>query len=183
VLFGVALGLSWWLIGAHGALGDLLALGSRLAPGFARTDLLLGVRSAAGSWLLHVPSSIRNALILVFLLLLLRALLRNQWLAGAALTLFLASLALNDRHPVMNGLEALALYGILVVAIVRLGLLTVAVGTLVEGLTRDIPITMNASAWYFGNAAFMVASVLGLALWGFFTSIAGRKLWKQDLFG
>ena len=56
----VACAATLWLIGAHGGLGDLLALGSRLAPGFARTDLLLGVRSAAGSWLLHVPSSIRT---------------------------------------------------------------------------------------------------------------------------
>ena len=53
----------------------------------------------------------------------------------------------------------------------------------VTGLTRDLPITSNASAWYFANAAFMVASVLALAVWGFVTSIAGRRLWKQDLFG
>jgi serine/threonine-protein kinase len=183
VLFGVAMGLSSWLIGAHGALGDLLALGSRLAPGFARTDLLLGVRSAAGSWLLHVPSSIRDSLILVFLLLLLRALLRNQWLAVAALTLFISSLALNDAHPVMNGLEAVAIYTILTVTIVRLGLLAAAVAMVVAGLARDLPITANASAWYFANAAFIVASVLALAVWGFCTSIAGRRLWKQDLFG
>jgi serine/threonine-protein kinase len=183
VLFGVGLGLIWLLIGAHGGLGDVLALGSRLPPGFARTDLLLGVRSAAGSWLLHVPSSIRDAMIFVFLLLLLRAALRSQWLAGAALTLLVSSLSLGGRYPVISGVEAVAIYGMMTLAIVRLGLLTTAVGILVGGLARDLPITANASAWYFSNAAFMLASVLALALWGYFTSIAGRRLWKQDLFG
>src|SRR5207249_2957564 len=128
----------------------------------------LGVRNALGAWLVHVPGSIRNALIALFFLFILRALLRNQLLAGAAYVLFFTLINyLGDTHPVMNALEGMLINSTIAVAIVRLGVLPVAVGEVVYGLIQAIPVTANPSAWYFGNATLMPAGALALAVWDF----------------
>jgi hypothetical protein len=38
-------------------------------------------------------------------------------------------------------------------------------------------------AWYFGGTAFVLFAAGALAVWAFHTSLGGRKLWKEDLFG
>jgi len=51
----------------------------------------------------------------------------------------------------------------------------------VDSLITYTQVTTSTSAWYFGHNVLLLASVLALAAWGFHTSIAGRRLWKQDL--
>jgi len=180
VLFGVGLGITWRLIGA---IGDLILLGPRTQPGFGQPDLLLGVRSTLGSWLLHMPNSIRGALLIFFLLFLLRVLLRNQWLAAVVTALFFTLLnALSSDHPVINGVESMLIYVIIAITLVRLGFLALAAGLFVGGVLYSVPVTFDPSAWYFGSSLFMVGSVLVLAAWAFRTSIGGQRLWKQDPF-
>ena len=45
----------------------------------------------------------------------------------------------------------------------------------------SVPVTSSLASWYAGSSAFVLASVLVLALWGFYTSLAGQRLWKGDL--
>ena len=49
-------------------------------------------------------------------------------------------------------------------------------------LLLNVPLTLDFSAWYVGNALFPLLSVVALAVWGFYNSLAGRKLWEADLF-
>ena len=58
----------------------------------------------------------------------------------------------------------------------RWGILPYVVATFTSQLLLDLPITRDASAWYFGNMALLLAIVVGLATWAFYTSLAGR-LW------
>ncbi len=51
----------------------------------------------------------------------------------------------------------------------------------VEILLANVQPTLHTSAWYMGNSLFLLACVVALATWGFHTSIAGRRLWKEDL--
>jgi hypothetical protein len=67
--------------------------------------------------------------------------------------------------------------------VVRWGLLALAVGMFVNNLLAIVPVTVRPSAWYFGSTLFMLASVVALTAWAFHASMAGRRLWKQDLFG
>ncbi len=39
-------------------------------------------------------------------------------------------------------------------------------------------ITANVSSWYFGNAIFSAVVLLGLAIYGFYTSLAGQKIFE-----
>ena len=180
VLFGIALGVGWRLIGRG---GDLLALGSRAIPTLPSTNLLLGVRQTMGALLLHVPGSVRATLAFFFLLFLLRVLLRNQWLAAAVFVLiFLPTSVLNSSQPLIDGSEALLIYSLAVVAVLRMGLLPLGVAFFVEGVLAAVPVTVRSSDWYFGSTVFMLGSIAVLATWAFFTSVAGQRLWKQNLF-
>jgi hypothetical protein len=64
----------------------------------------------------------------------------------------------------------------------RFGILALGVGWFIDNFLPGAQVSVNPSAWYFANTVFILAFVVALATWAFFTSIAGRRLWKQNLF-
>ena len=180
ILFGVLFGLVWALI-YHVLFRLQGALGAPPPP--AATDFLLGGRAVLGHGLMHALYSIRGTLSLFFLLFLLRALLRNQWLAALAFVLLFSALkVLGSDHPGVEAPIQLLFYSSLVIVVLRFGLLSLTVGILVADLLLNIPVPNSFSAWYAGSAVFLFASFLALAAWGAYTSLAGQALWKGDLF-
>jgi serine/threonine-protein kinase len=180
ILFGIALGVCWRLIGRG---GDVVALGSRAFPWGPPTDSMLGLRQMLGAVLLHVPGSVRNTLAFFFLLFLLRVILRNQWLASAAFILIiLPTNVLNSSQPLVDGTEGFLVYSLAVLAVLRMGLLPLGIAFFVEGMLSSVPITIHPSDWYFNSTVFMLGSIVALATWAFFTATAGQRLWKQDWF-
>jgi predicted Ser/Thr protein kinase len=152
------------------------------APHMGSTDVLLGIRSTVSVLFQSIPHGIRETLVFFFLIFLLRVLLRNQWLATAGFTLIMSALSyFGSKHPVVDGLLSLLVYGLVSFIVLRFGLLAMTVYIFVDIVMRNIQPTMHTSAWYFGNDLFLLACLLALAAWGFHTSIAGRRLWKQDL--
>jgi len=153
------------------------------APNLGTTDVLLGIRSTVAVCFKSIPHGIRETLIFFFIIFLLRVLLRNQWLASAGFALIFSALSYfqSHLHPVTDGLLALVIYGLLAVLVLRFGLLAMAVLIFVQQTLNGVQPTLHTSAWYMGNSLFLLACVVALAAWGFRTSIAGRRLWKQDL--
>ena len=76
-----------------------------------------------------------------------------------------------------------AIYTIAAVAVIRSGLVALAAGILTSNVLLSVPVTGNPSSWYAGGSVFGFASVLVIALWGFYTSLAGQRLWKGDSLG
>lgn len=180
ILFGVLFGLAWtlifhvlfWLQGVQGA-----------PPPLASTDFLLGGRGALGHGLMHALYSIRGTLILFFLLFLLRALLRKQWLAAMAfILLFTVLRVLGATHPGVEVPAQLMIYSVAVIVVLRFGLVSLAAGLLVADLLLNAPAANSLSTWYAGSTVCLFASILALAAWGAYTSLAGQPLWKGDLF-
>jgi hypothetical protein len=68
------------------------------------------------------------------------------------------------------------------VAVARFGLVTHAAGILTANLLLTVPVPVSLTSWYAGAAVFVFATILGLAGWGFYTSLGGQKLWKGDIF-
>jgi hypothetical protein len=62
----------------------------------------------------------------------------------------------------------------------RWGLTTLTTGLFAGNLLLAVPATTNLSAWYAPDAFVFVAVPLGLAAWGFYTSLGG-KLISGDL--
>jgi len=109
-------------------------------------------------------------------------LLRNQWLASAGFALIFSALSyFQSHHPLTDGLLSLVIYGLVAFIVLRFGLLAMTVYIFVDGTLSGVQPTLHTAAWYMGNSLFLLACVVALAAWGFHTSIAGRRLWKQDL--
>jgi serine/threonine-protein kinase len=180
VLFGVVMGMLWNMIGA---IGDAFGRIVEAEPSFHNTGFLLGMRATLAEQTAQVSGSVRLTLVFFFMLFILRVLLRNQWLAaGAFVAVWTGLQTLGSSHPWIALPVLIAIYSIAAVALVRFGLVTLAVAAYTTDSIGNVPITLNPSAWYFGSTVFVLASVVLLAAWAFHAATAGRKLFAADLF-
>ena len=61
-------------------------------------------------------------------------------------------------------------------------LMTLAVGVLTVDVLLNVPISLDFSNWYAARSLCVVLGFVLIAAWGFYTSLAGQRLWKEDLF-
>jgi serine/threonine-protein kinase len=113
----------------------------------------------------------------VFLLVLLRVLLRREWAAVAVWIVILSlQLLLASEARLVVGvlalLEMLTFYGV----IRRFGLVAMMVAGFVLQVSLDFPVTFDSSAWYAGYGYVALAIVAAIAVYGFRTSLAGRPV-------
>ena len=114
------------------------------------------------------------------MLLLLRIVLRSVWLAACGFVLVnTVFFCLQEPEATYSTWICIGLAVTLCAWIlVRFGLLaTVVAYAVVAFLT--LPITTDSSAFYFGNGLLVMGLVFALALYGFFTSLAGRPLFRD----
>jgi serine/threonine-protein kinase len=163
------------LLGAAMGVASALIIRIDGGNGFVPNELLLGFRSTTGELLLHTILAMRSALMIFFLLFVLRALLRNQWVGAAALAMLFAALnMLSSSHPLWAGLSTLLYFGLLMVALLRWGLTALFVGFLVADLLLMTPSTTDGSAWFLGPTIFIALLPVVLATWAFLTSASQR---------
>jgi predicted Ser/Thr protein kinase len=180
LLSGVLLGLLWALL-FECFLLVLQRLGA--SPQLGTMAYLNGARDTAGAWLGLLLRSIRSTLIFFLVLFLLRVLLRRRWLASAAFVILLSLPSILASHyPLVEGPVRLAVYSIAAVAVVRFGLVTLAAGILTVELLLNVPMTATLSSWYAPAMVVVFLTVLALAVWGFWTSLAGQRLFTGDAF-
>lgn len=179
VLFGVLLGLVWILVfQVHHFL--LTRLGE--APPFFSTDYLVGTRSAFGAWLSQIPASILGTLQFFFLLLVLKIVLRRDWLATIVFVAIFGTMrSLGSAHWTVEALTSVVVYGIAAVIVLRFGLVPLACAIFTIDMLANVPFTANFSAWYMSASVFALLSVVALAAWGFYNSLGGEPLWKPDV--
>jgi serine/threonine-protein kinase len=180
VLYGVAMGTLWRVIND---IDVLISHAVGVAPGMHNSSFLEGTRSVLAAWTVQFPSAIRGTLLFFFMLFILRVLLRNQWLAaGVFVAIWSVFQTLASAHPLIDGPAVTAIYLIAAVALVRFGLVTLAVAVFTTDSIGNLPITFNPSIWYFWGPIFVMAGVILLAVWAFRAATAGRKLFAADLF-
>jgi hypothetical protein len=141
-----------------------------------------GLRSTIGVMLQEALYAIRNVLMYFFILFILRMLLRSQWAAVIAFTaLFTLFNALGNDRAWLGGLLGVLYFGTVAFVIVRFGgLLAFVVGAFVSSLLFDAVITLDSSAWYFGNTVFVLAVIASLAVWAFYTATGRRPFRAAD---
>jgi predicted Ser/Thr protein kinase len=119
---------------------------------------------------------------MLLLLILLVTIFRKQWLATAVLWALYASvlgLAFAGDAPWFNWLGTSLIATIIVVGISRFGLLTMVAFHVFFTLSFHNALSANVSGWYFGNTIFSAIALLGLAIYGFYTSLAGQKIFES----
>jgi hypothetical protein len=132
---------------------------------------------------MHLLISVRGTVILFFLFVLLRVLLRRPWLAAGAFVLILsATKFLGSSHPGVEVPFQFLIYCSAAFVVVRYGLVALASGIFVADLLLNLPVSNGLSSWYMGSTLFVTASVIVLAAWGFHTSLGGRPVWSVDRF-
>ena len=180
LLFGVILGICWGLVFEVGSL-FLIRAGAR--PILASTDFLQGTREAVAVCLSSIVSSIQTTFIFFFLIVLLRVLVKNRWLAALIFVLLFATpKVLGSDHPLMELPVWLVIYSVAAIAMVRFGLIVLALGVLTVDALLNVPITLDFSNWYAARSLCVLVGFVLIAAWGFYTSLAGQRLWKDDIF-
>jgi hypothetical protein len=102
--------------------------------------------------------------------------------ASLAWVLFLSVLlsAGSDSVPVAL-VWNLIVVGVTVFLLTRLGLLYLVVTFVFVGLLLNCPLTTQGSAWYAGISLAGVLLIAALAIYGFYTSMGGQKVFEGKL--
>jgi serine/threonine-protein kinase len=138
-------GPRWQFLGARAVVADV-ALSSMFAPAF---------------WLG-----------LLFVLFLLRAVLRKEWVAAVAWVLVFTIFPLSS-DPV-GWVGALIFSSLAVFVMIRFGLLAVVANFMVFNLLQNYPLTTQGSAWYAGISLTGILLIAAMAFYGFYASLGGR---------
>jgi len=156
------------------------------APAADSSDLPMSLRHAVAS-LFEAQTSPTLFLGLFVLLLALRIMLRRQWLAVtivAALILFAQVMRPLERSEGVNWFGVASAVGtatVLVFALVRLGLLALVVMMITSLCLWQFPFTTDFSRWYAGLGLVGLLAFTAIAVFGFWVSLAGQPLFKDDL--
>jgi serine/threonine-protein kinase len=140
-----------------------------------------GPLELAGAVLTTLGSALALSLTTILLIFLLRMILRKDWLAifVTVLLLTLAGLGFAGAQQVSIFIalaRALLANGLIVFVLVRYGLLACVGTAFTANLILSFPMTLDFSHWYASNSLAALLVILGLATYGFYTSLAGRPL-------
>jgi serine/threonine-protein kinase len=168
VLIGCATTLLWGTIIAANR-----TLNPEFQPSMPSTELLIGFRGALGEYLENIPSMIWAALVLFFVIFLLRLLLRSDWLAGAAFTALFVGAAVVGSASTTDVVLTAIIYGTFAFVAIRFGLLAVAAMMMFDAI-GDMPASFDSSAWYYPWFVLTVLLSAAAILWAFAQSIRRR---------
>jgi hypothetical protein len=116
----------------------------------------------------------------LFILFLLRVLLRSQWAAAVLFILILSAMdALGSESMLLGGIFSALAWGLCLLVLVRFGLLANVTGVWFNVLFLWFPITPQLSAWYSGIGLVGLFLLLGLTVYAFHTSLGGQPLFGR----
>ena len=157
-----------------------LGLPPPLPQPFVHGATLAGFSDVGFRLFVNQFSSVLYAMAFLFMLVLLRMLLRNTFLAVSLWCLLVGSLVLGE-NPALELAGGLARALVLYLVLTRGGLLALTVTLYVFFNVLESPLTLDFSAWYATRALPVALVLVGLAAWGFRTSLAGRPPFGRTL--
>ena len=177
---GVLLGMAWVLIFE---IGNLLSIRLGEALQFGSSDLLGGFREAVGYYFNVAGNSIQGALAFFLMLVLIKLIVRNQWLA---VLVFIAILTtprvLGSEHVLLDATVWILAYAVAALAVVRFGLIALGIGVFVADVLLNVPYSLDFSNWYAAHNLLIVFSFFAIGVWGFYLSLGGKQLLKPEFF-
>ncbi|HJP94057.1 MAG TPA: serine/threonine-protein kinase [Pyrinomonadaceae bacterium] len=171
IVFGSLLPRWLGLPGPPAMLANVLTFGS------VRTMLAVFLSS-------QVVASVFAGFAFLFLLLLFYIVLRRQWLA--AIALFVIALAVEfsafaASAPRFYWIASIMISLTITILVARFGLLATMAAQLFFFLSAAYPMTTDFSAWYASSTIFAIVIALGLAVYGFYTSLGGQPVFGERL--
>jgi serine/threonine-protein kinase len=120
------------------------------------------------------------SIVWLFLLVLLRVLLRRNWLALGAWGVLLAVQHPFGSSPLLYLAVSLLFVAVDILVLVRFGLLGYSSSTLVGFLLTELPLTFDVSVWWAPRGFVALAAVVALGVYAFRTSLAGKPAFGGD---
>jgi hypothetical protein len=123
-----------------------------------------------------------ESFVMLFMLFLAQAVLRNRWAATVAVIATYAAV-LFDRNAVLPSLLGpVILVGTLVTLISRFGVLSYLAAWFIFFTILDLPLSLDQSAWYAARSAITATIILAVAGWAFHRSLGGQNILRFDDF-
>jgi len=154
--------------------------GGTAPSGIINLDSIISGRRFLGWFFGSMAIFILFPLLVFFVLFLMRALLRKEWLV--AILFVVIAITPGILFGMTAGFVVVNIFfflGIFLLA-VRYGLFAVVVAFWISQILVQ-PLTVNLSAWYAGTSFAVVLVVLALAVYGFRTALGGQRLFGEGL--
>jgi hypothetical protein len=120
-------------------------------------------------------SAVLFAMVFLFVLVLLRMVLRRDWLAAVAFAVFAAG-PIPGEDPVYGWASGAFRAVIIALVLTRGGLLALAAALVYMFTVVEIPLTLDLGAWYVVRAAPVLIVLAAIAVYAFHTSLAGKPM-------
>lgn len=144
---------------------------------------LLGVRGFLPLLINQLSASLVQAFLVVFLLLFMTMLLRKSWLGiglgWLIITTVFSFVTVTDK-PLISYPFSFIIATLLVATAARFGPLALISLLIFSHLQVFFPITTELASWYAGDFILEAIFLLALAAYGFYTSLAGQKLFRDQ---
>ncbi len=139
---------------------------------------LLGARAILAALSGNVTFSIFTGLATLFLLFILRVLLRKGWAAAGAFVLIFTffDVVAPTGAPVVFAIRGLILFSLTAFVLIRFGLLALIASTFFGAFLGNFPLTTDGSAWYAGIGFAGILLMASMAFYSFYTSLGGRPM-------
>ena len=137
----------------------------------------LGARAIVADVAVMLMSAPVFWLAALFVLVLLRALLRKEWSAAVAwVLLFTVVAAAGNQFAPDILVGSLVLNCMFVFLMIRFGLLTLVTNFVFWYVLTNFPLTTQGSAWYAGLSLAGILLLAAIAFYAFYTSLGGRPV-------
>jgi serine/threonine-protein kinase len=109
--------------------------------------------------------------------------IRRRWLAAVLFVLVMTLVLMPSySRPSLVTTARLAIWNtILAFTLIRFVVLTTVAALYTAFMIEEFPLTTNWSAWYAPLALLAMTTLVALALYGFVTTLLGRRLWPAKL--
>ncbi|SRR5579883_176326 len=148
------------------------------APPYPDLNALRGVAAISGDVLMIFGNALIGMLLTFFLIFLLRLVLRNEWVAVAAVVAVIAFITQAQNGfppPDLQLVLGIVNWTILALVVLRVGIIAAIFASAIEDALQ-LPHTLDFSAWYAGTTAIPIILIAALAIYGFRTAVGGRRL-------
>ena len=155
------------------------------APSFSGFIALRGAPAVLGVAAFQGVNALGGVIAILFVAVLFSMLLRNRWIAVGVLWLLLTGLQtismMVDRGPVTAALVSGALWGAIMLMLLRRGIVATAALLWTANLLLGFSIAIDLGDW-FGPTQLIGPTLVGfLIVWGAVTSVAGGSLFQDPL--
>jgi hypothetical protein len=176
VLVGVLTGVFWATISRVGNLVPGWTGKTPLEPANSLDFIIMGgIHYTIGDILLNVMIYLFGSLVLFFIFFLMRLVLRKEWLAIAVTVVLLSIQSAFTDHAILNVTENVVVVGIALLLLVRFGLLALLIAFSLNNVLQAYPLTGHFSEWYAQPTIVVFMLISALAIFGFYTSTAGKS--------